>query len=426
MPTTSPVDTPPGPKVRARMPRRRRELIAYRESRHESLPHVVKFSGGRSSGMLLFELLERGLLDSSRGDVVVFNNTSAEHPETYLFVEACRSRTEPYGIPFFATEFQTYEDVHRGEWTRLPAYRLVNGMPRSAGNPDGFHWRGEAYEELLSWSGYVPNQFRRTCTSRLKLEPTRRFIRDSLRGRPGIARLGHHHPVPQIDPQARFRIHRKHNGKMPEAVFLRRHAYCWSRPHVRPRQHYRDLCPEWRPFSNRRADNGEYVTLIGLRVDERRRVDRVRARGGHDTEHDGEHVYMPLDTMGIGRDDVNAFWSRRDWDLKLPADAGLSNCVYCFLKGGENLQAVHHRMKHEATAEWPGFGPLAGTPCDLNWWIRMETEYVRDLAAENCQVQSGVERIGFFGARKASYADLEQNRRTGAPLRMPPRCDCTE
>ena len=185
MPTTSPVDTPFGPRVHARMARRPRDLIGYAESRHESLPHVVKFSGGRSSGMLLFELLERGLLDSGRGDVVVFNNTSAEHPETYLFVEACRSRAEPYGIPFFSTEFQTYEDVHRGEWTRLPAYRLVNGMPRSAGNPDGIHWRGEAYEELLSWSGYVPNQFRRTCTSRLKLEPTRRFLRDWLASRPG-------------------------------------------------------------------------------------------------------------------------------------------------------------------------------------------------------------------------------------------------
>ena len=425
MPTRA-IENAAAARVRRRTPKRRTNLIGYRKPEHENLPHVVKFSGGRSSGMLLFELLERGLLDRGRGDVVVFNNTSAEHPETYRFVEACRSRAQPYGIPFFQSEFQTYEDIHRGEWTRLPAYRLVNGMPRSAGNPDGFHWRGEVYEELLSWSGYVPNQFRRTCTSRLKLEPTRKFIHDWLGGRVGIPRLGHHHPVSKIDPRARFRIHRKHNGKTPEAIFRRRHAYCWSRPHVRPEQHYTDFCPEWRPFNNRRGDNGEYVTLIGLRSDERHRVDRVRARGGHDTEHEGEHVYMPLDRMGIGRDDVNAFWSRQDWDLHLPADAGLSNCVYCFLKGGENLQAVHRRMKHEATTERPGFGPLAGTPCDLDWWIRMETEYVRDLAAENCQVRSNVERIGFFGARKASYADLEESRRTGAPVPMPPACDCSE
>ncbi len=34
----------------------------YRAKKHRSLPHVVKFSGGRSSGMLLFTLLENGLL----------------------------------------------------------------------------------------------------------------------------------------------------------------------------------------------------------------------------------------------------------------------------------------------------------------------------------------------------------------------------
>ena len=419
---TSLIESPPGPKIRPRVPRRRRDLIGYRASGHESLPHVVKFSGGRSSGMLLFKLLDNGLLDRGRGDVIVFNNTSAEHPETYRFVETCRSRTQPYGIPFFRIEFQTYEDTHRGEWTRLPAYRLVNGMPRSAANAHGFQWRGEVYEELLSWSGYVPNQFRRTCTSRLKLEPTRRFIKDWLGGGTGIPRLGHHHRVSKIDPRARFRIHRKHNGRMPEEIFRRRHAYCWSRPHVRPEQRYADFCPAWRPFDDRTGENGEYVTLIGLRSDERHRVDRVRARGGHDTEHDGEHVYMPLDAMRISRNDVNAFWSRQGWDLNLPADAGLSNCVYCFLKGSENLQAVHRRMKREARAEWPGFGPLAGTPCDLGWWIRMETEYGRDLAAENCQVRSSVERIGFFGARRVSYDDL----RTGKPNRMPPACDCTE
>ena len=423
---TSLAKSPPGPRARPRMPSRRTGAIGYREPGHETLPHVVKFSGGRSSGMLLFTLLDKGLLDPRRGDVIVFNNTSAEHPETYRFVEACRSRAQPCGVPFFQIEFQTYEDIHRGEWTRLPAYRLVNTAPLSAGNPHGFHWRGEVYEELLSWSGYVPNQFRRTCTSRLKLEPTRRFIHDWLRGRSGIPRLGHHGRVSRIDPKARFRIHRKHNGKMPEAAFLRRHAYCWSRPHVRPEQLYADFSPLSRPFSNKEGTNAEHVTLIGLRKDEQHRVDRIRARGGHDTEHDGEHVYMPLDSMGIDREEVNAFWSRRDWDLRLPADAGLSNCVYCFLKGGKNLQAVHRRMKPQAGAHWPGFGPLAGTPCDLDWWTRMETEYGRNLTPGDGQTRSRVERIGFFGARKASYADLEESRRTGKPVRMPPACDCTE
>ena len=114
--------------------------------------------------MLLFVLLDNDLLDRDRGDVIVFNNTSAEHPATYRFVRDCMVAARPYGIPFYQIEFQTYEDARRGEWTRLPTYRLVNAMPKSDANPDGFHWHGEVFEELISWTGYVPNQFNRICT----------------------------------------------------------------------------------------------------------------------------------------------------------------------------------------------------------------------------------------------------------------------
>ena len=73
----------------------------YLDKYHAELPHVVKFSGGRSSGMLLLTLLANGILKSERGDVVVFNNTSSEHPRTYEFVRECKTATEQHGIPFF-------------------------------------------------------------------------------------------------------------------------------------------------------------------------------------------------------------------------------------------------------------------------------------------------------------------------------------
>ena len=108
----------------------------YRARGHGELPHVMKFSGGRSSGMLLFTLLENGFLRAERGDVVVFNNTSCEHPETYRFAATCKEIVEQrYGVPFFWVEFQTYEDARRGEWTRVQGYRLVNNNVVSAGQP---------------------------------------------------------------------------------------------------------------------------------------------------------------------------------------------------------------------------------------------------------------------------------------------------
>ena len=128
--------------------------------------------------MLLFTLLGNRILDPERGDVIVFNNTSSEHPDTYRFARDCRKASSQYGVPFFWVEFQTYEDAHNGEWTRIPSYRLVNDRPKSSDNPDGFHWRGEVFEELLSWSGYVPNQFSRICTQNMKLEATRLFLKD--------------------------------------------------------------------------------------------------------------------------------------------------------------------------------------------------------------------------------------------------------
>ncbi len=403
--------------------RRTGSPIAYRDRAHERLPHVVKFSGGRSSGMLLFSLLERGALERDRGDVVVFNNTAAEHPETYRFVARCRERASAWGIPFFQIEFQTYEDTRRGEWTRLPAYRLVSARPRGDADPDGFHWRGEVYEELLSWAGYVPNQFRRSCTRHLKIEPTRRFVDDWLGGAGRIPRLGHHAAGSRIDPAVRYQIHLEHGGAMPEPIFRRKHAYCWSRPHVRPEQRYDQFWPGARSSRYRPRPGGERVTLIGLRKDEPRRIDRVRARAAHAAAAEGEHVYMPLDEAATTREDVEAFWAARGWDLRLPAEAGLSNCVYCFLKGGATLQAVHARMRTDSAGLDPEFGDLRGTPCDIAWWTRMEALYGRDLEKESNGARGGAGRIGFFGARRFGYRSLADG--ATAAGRLPPAADCS-
>ena len=174
--------------------------IQYDAAGHEDLPHVVKFSGGRSSGMLLFLLLENGILQADRGDVVIFNNTSAEHPETYRFTALCKRIVEEYyGIPFFWLEFQTYEDARAGAWTRLPSYKLVTSVQHSEQKPNGYSCKGELFEELLSWSGFVPNQFSRTCTKRLKLESTKLFLRDWLACKEGITRQGHHSDNSRLD-----------------------------------------------------------------------------------------------------------------------------------------------------------------------------------------------------------------------------------
>ena len=411
----------------------------YRSKKHKSLPHIVKFSGGRSSGLLLFSLLENGLLDRERGDVIVFNNTSAEHPNTYRYVQDCMRASRAYGIPFFQIEFQTYEDARQGEWIRLPTYRLVNDRPKSNTNPDGYHWRGEAFEELLSWTGYVPNQFNRICTHHLKLDVTRNFLKDWLASKPVIPRLGHFGNSSRIDPDASFRRHRQNQGGVPKEIFVRKRKFVWSRPHFRSEQRYDDFCPDWRPFENEllagktfgeKAWFGkqgvEYVAFIGLRGDEQHRVHRVEQRGESADGYEGEHIYMPLNDLAITKFDVNGFWARQSWNLQELPSGGVSNCVFCFLKGTSNLDAVYADLRNAESDEERGFGSLRNSPCNLQWWINMESKYGRDLRAENRNCRSNVNKVGFFGNTGFNYQAIREGMGGGADFDSTLPCDCTE
>ncbi len=397
--------------------------------------------------MLLFILLESGLLDASRGDVILFNNTSAEHPITYRFVQNCREAAKPYGIPFFLVEFQTYEDSSRGEIIRRPSYRLVNQNPYSGSNPDGFRWRGEVFEELLSWKSYLPNIFDRVCTKELKLEVTRNFLADWLASKTGLSRLGHFDAKSRINQDTTYQRHLANNGSVPKDIFLKKRGYCWKQPHFRPAQNYKDFCSEWRSFENAaldgtifggraRFDKGaEYLAFIGLRGDEAHRVERVIARNAKSSGYEGEHAYMPLSDMELNKANVNAFWNQQTWDLVTEeedpkySDIAISNCVYCFLKGASNLNSVKNKLQSEIensiALEFPEFGSLKSTPSDLRWWIELEKKYARDLKAENRKIR-GRTHIGFFGSHPVSYSKLMAGEDVAALNAPQLPCDCTE
>ena len=421
----------------------------YRAKRHQDLPHVVKFSGGRSSGLLLFTLLQNDFLKRERGDVVIFNNTSCEHPETYRFVEKCKHRVEAAGIPFFFVEFQTYEDARQGEWRRIASYRLVNEQPFSDENPDGFRWQGEVFEEMLSHKGFLPNQFSRTCTQALKLEVTRQFLRDWFASKNSIPYQGHGLAESQVDTNRMHDQHTRNGGLVPEKILRAKKHFVLNRPTGRPKQNYQDFSKPATPFENEMlkgkifgqkawfGDGGiEYVAFIGLRGDEQLRVARVETRASNphaNVGYEGEYVYMPLATMQISKDDVNAFWGQQNWNLNLPQNGALSNCVYCFLKGASGLGQVHTAMEELKAAPVDGFGSTIDTPCDINWWINKERFYGRDLDEEKRERTNPDAHsfIGFFGATSGfSYDILAASTQTGVSMDefadtvLP--CDCTE
>ena len=446
-----------------------RELVfRYDMREHERLPHVVKFSGGRSSGMLLLLLLENEILKPERGDVVVFNNTSAEHPATYEFVREFKAISEgEYGVPFLWTEFQTYEDVFRGRWARMPSYRMVRPEPFSAERPDGHHCRGEVFEELMSWKAYVPNLFRRVCTETMKLFVTREFLRDWLTAGTGIERLGHYGREARVRDEDMQEMHRASGGAVPEDVLLEKREFIRGRPIFRPAQQFADFSTAagkiCNPLLDGRARGGrvevngdnrvEYVAFVGFRHDEPVRVARMRERnyGTADEESvheknrpEGEYAYAPLDDFKIRKEHIAEFWRDRKPRLLLPDNANLSNCVFCFLKGASNIRDLVARQEKIDKSLPARLRSVAGTPSDVGWWVDMEEKYGRDLKREKrkiTRVNGEVPEkpiIGFFGmGGGGTYAFL---RTKGLEARAHPRrplkpislgeesvsCECTD
>ncbi|MBF2760294.1 MAG: hypothetical protein ISN28_08475 [Ectothiorhodospiraceae bacterium AqS1] len=401
--------------------------LDYELPEHCRLPHVVKFSGGRSSGMLLMALLEQGRLDAERGDVVIFNNTTAEHPATYEFVRRCTEECEvKYGIPFLWTEYATYEDCSNGMWRRQVSYRLVKPTPYDAEkNRFGYRFSGESFEEMISQQGFLPSRHSRSCTSLLKLGVTVDFLSEWFAAKRETLRLGHHYPESRLDDDELHRAHIAANGKFEREVFLKRKEYVRACSLSRPAQRYSDYSHvgsapmmnaqegagsrrDFRPMRGERAV--EFVSLIGLRADEPRRVARVKERSQLDRDSserrstglcDGEMICTPLADSGIGKEEVKNFWEGRDFDLRLPDDANLSNCVYCFMKGTNTLRKIiANRGKLDEDLP-ENIRSIDKTPSDINWWVDIEEKYKRVVNKRYCGRGRPSEKkvaIGFWGA----------------------------
>lgn len=105
-------------------------------------PALISFSGGRTSGYML-----RQILDAHGGDLpsdvhVVFADTGQEHPATYAFVR----------------------DV--GEWLGVEIHTVAY--------PKGEH--ATPFDALIAKKKYLPNPRQRFCTQWLKVEQFRAFM----------------------------------------------------------------------------------------------------------------------------------------------------------------------------------------------------------------------------------------------------------
>jgi 3'-phosphoadenosine 5'-phosphosulfate sulfotransferase (PAPS reductase)/FAD synthetase len=118
----------------------------------------ISFSGGRTSGFMLHEIMEAngGLPERAQ---VVFANTGREMPETLDFVQEVSDR---WSVPIVWVEFKSNAAAHE-------RFRVVshNSAARD----------GEPFRDLIYRKRYLPNQNARFCTSELKVRPARDYLR---------------------------------------------------------------------------------------------------------------------------------------------------------------------------------------------------------------------------------------------------------
>lgn len=104
-------------------------------------------------------------------------------------------------------------------------------------------------------------------------------------------------------------------------------------------------------------DDGEgWLSMVGIRADEPRRIAKIRARPSPETVH--ETMVLPLVDAGVTKAEVGAFWRAQPFDLDLPNHNGVTyqgNCDLCFLKGRNIIQTL-----------------IAEKPSRAIWWASQE------------------------------------------------------
>lgn len=127
-------------------------------------PAVISLSGGRTSGYMLYKILEAhsGLPDHIK---IVFANTGKEMPQTLDFV---RDMGEEWGVPITWVEARIRTG---GEGENKFVYTTVIVNHETASRD------GRPFEELIVARKYLPNVMARFCTYELKIGRIKDFVR---------------------------------------------------------------------------------------------------------------------------------------------------------------------------------------------------------------------------------------------------------
>lgn len=250
-------------------------------------PAVISFSGGRTSGYMLWRILQAHAGALPDDVVVCFANTGREMPATLDFVRDCAAvwNVQVHWLEFVARRADGYREVSHNSAAR----------------------DGEPFAAMLHTKASLPNALQRGCTSELKIRTMKRFAR-------------------------------QHFGSK-------------ARP----------------------------VEVIGLRADEKRRVEKSRDEARQVKMGHARRVLCPLFDAGVRLEDVQAFWRDQPFDLMLKGKWE-GNCDLCFLKSKSAIMRVM-RDYPQRGRWWIGEEAIPrGRPGRRHRKFRLERETYADLA----------------------------------------------
>jgi 3'-phosphoadenosine 5'-phosphosulfate sulfotransferase (PAPS reductase)/FAD synthetase len=122
-------------------------------------PSVISFSGGRTSGFMLYKVLESHGGKLPDHIKIVFCNTGLEHPKTLDFVQQCSDQwnVEITWLEYIGKKIE-------------PRYKVTNHKEAAR--------NGEPFGILIDERQYLPNPIARFCTVELKIRLLDRYMKD--------------------------------------------------------------------------------------------------------------------------------------------------------------------------------------------------------------------------------------------------------
>jgi hypothetical protein len=158
---------------------------------------------------------------------------------------------------------------------------------------------------MISLSGFLPSMVSRVCTLSMKIFVTNAFLSDWFAQKQSIERLGHYGNAPKMSDDDVIKTHKKNGGSVPKSILLSKKEFVRNCAFVREKQFWRDWTKANIIIDNKDLVESvignkaqlygdlavDYVSVLGIRSDEQRRITKIENRIDEAQENQGKSLF---------------------------------------------------------------------------------------------------------------------------------------